>query len=339
MKDPRLAALRRFATAITIINLLGHLFFGFESSWAQLAVSAATAYASELLLELIDARVNRRPLAFRGGPVAFINFLLPAHITGWAIAMLMYSGDRLLPFAFAAAVAIASKAIFQAPGKGGLRHFLNPSNTGLTATFLLFPATALSVPYQYTENFLGYGDVVLPSIVICIGTFLNWRFTRRLPLVLAFLGGWILQAVLRSVLVGHALIPALAPMTGMAFLLFTYYMVPDPGTTPSDRRGQIIFGASVALVYGALVALHVVFGMIFGLAIVCGTRGLLLWLADARARRQATVPASAPLAPAAAEVGVVMAPIEVGRTAPRRAEPDKPLGDASPRRERLSGRP
>lgn len=339
MKDPRLAALRRFASAITIINVLGHTVFGFESSWAQLFAAAGTAYVAEILLEVIDAWAHHRPVKFRGGVVAFVNFMLPAHITGWAIGMLMYGGDRLLPFMVAAVIGIASKTIFQARVKGAARHFFNPSNMGLTVTFLLYPTIALSVPYQYTENFLGYGDVVLPSIVICIGTFLNWRFTRRLPLVLAFLGGWALQAVLRSVLLGHALIPALAPMTGMAFLLFTYYMVPDPGTTPSEPRAQVLFGASVSLVYGALVALHVVFGMIFALAIVCGVRGIALWAAALRVPGEAALPAARDLVVAAEAGGVVIAPIEVGRAAARQVTHDAIAPEELRPREQVGGRP
>jgi hypothetical protein len=67
-------------------------------------------------------------------------------------------------------------------------------------------------------------------------------------------------------------------MAGMAFLLFSFYMVTDPPTTPSTPRGQVYFGLAVASVYGALMALHVVFGLFFALVIVCGVRGAALTL-------------------------------------------------------------
>jgi hypothetical protein len=54
--DLRLVALRRFAFAITVLNLLGHGFLGFEQSWAQPLAALATAYAAELLIEFVDAR-------------------------------------------------------------------------------------------------------------------------------------------------------------------------------------------------------------------------------------------------------------------------------------------
>ncbi|HEY0558088.1 MAG TPA: enediyne biosynthesis protein UnbU, partial [Thermoanaerobaculia bacterium] len=48
-KDMRLAALRRFATAITILNLVGHTVLGFEMSYATPLVALLAAYSTELL--------------------------------------------------------------------------------------------------------------------------------------------------------------------------------------------------------------------------------------------------------------------------------------------------
>ncbi|MEQ9670292.1 MAG: hypothetical protein RLO19_18325 [Coleofasciculus sp. G2-EDA-02] len=60
----RLAGLRRFAIAITFLNLLGHTVLGFEQSWAQPLIALFTAYSTELILELIDAKVNQRPQSY-----------------------------------------------------------------------------------------------------------------------------------------------------------------------------------------------------------------------------------------------------------------------------------
>src|SRR5687768_1890999 len=107
--DYRFEALWRFGLAITLLNILGHTVLGFEQSWAQPLLALATAYSMEILLEVIDARVHGRPLRFTCGLRAFLSFMLPPHITGLAIAMLLYANDRLLPIMFATAVAIASK--------------------------------------------------------------------------------------------------------------------------------------------------------------------------------------------------------------------------------------
>lgn len=300
-RNLRLPALRRFATAITALTILGHTVLGFEQSWAQVVVALACAYGTEITLELVHATAERRPSRIGRSPRAVIEFLLSAHITGLAIAMLLYAHHSLLPYAFASVVAIGSKSIFRAPVRGSMRHFLNPSNTGIVATLLLFPWVGIAPPYQFTENLYGGWDWALPALFVCVGTFLNTKFTRRLPLVLGWVGGFALQAVLRSWLVGTPLALALLPMSGVAFLLYTFYMVPDPGTTPQRRWAQVGFGAAVAATYGALMVSHVVFGLFFALVIVCAVRGIALWAMAASADARQPAPAPAPSAAASAE--------------------------------------
>src|SRR5688572_30663752 len=271
----RLGGLRRFAVAITILNILGHAFFGFEQSFAHPVVALVSAYSVELLLEFIDARCNRRSPRFLGGGARrFVEFLLSAHITGLACAMLLYANERLGPVVFACVVALCSKAVLRAPVGAGTRHFFNPSNFGITITLLVFSWVSIAPPYQFTENMTGIGDWILPAVIVCTGTFLNARFTHRLPLIAAWLGGFVAQAALRSLFFDTPFGAALIPMTGVAFILYTFYMVTDPATTPTGRRDQIAFGLSVAAVYGMLMVTHVVFGLFFALTIVCAVRGL-----------------------------------------------------------------
>lgn len=292
----RLGGLRRFAIAITVLNILGHAFFGFEQSFAQPLVALASAYSAELLLEFIDARCNRRPLRFLGGgPRKFVEFLLSAHITGLACAMLLYANERLGPVMFASVVAICSKCILRTPAERGTRHFFNPSNFGITITLLAFSWVSVAPPYQFTENMTGAGDWILPGVIICTGTFLNARFTHRLPLIAAWLGGFVAQAALRSLLFDTPFGAGLIPMTGVAFILYTFYMVTDPATTPTGRRDQIGFGLSVAAIYGLLMVMHVVFGLFFALTIVCAVRGLcafaVRWIRGRERDAVATAPA------------------------------------------------
>ncbi|HAX90407.1 MAG TPA: enediyne biosynthesis protein UnbU [Cyanobacteria bacterium UBA11370] len=298
-KTNRLAGLRRFAIAITILNLLGHTILGFEQSWAQPLIALVTAYSTELILEIIDAKLNQRPQHFAGGLQNFIDFLLPAHITGLAVAMLLYANDQLFPIAFATATAIGSKAIFRAPVNKGTRHFLNPSNFGITFTLLLFPWVGIAPPYQFTENLDGIADWILPIIIVISGTFLNAKFTQRLPLIAAWVGGFIIQAFLRSLIFGTPITAALMPITSVGFVLFTFYMVTDPGTSPIKPKDQVIFGAAVAAGYGILMLSHIVFGFFFSLTAVCLLRGLILysqaWTAKTTAAR-VTIPTPATVA-------------------------------------------
>jgi Na+-translocating ferredoxin:NAD+ oxidoreductase RnfD subunit len=281
----RLAGLRRFAAAITLLNILGHTVFGFEQSWAQPLVSLAAAYTVEILLELAGGR--RRSWFTKDT----IDFLLPAHITGLAVAMLLYANDRLWPIAFASAAAIGSKAIFRVGTGSRTRHFFNPSNFGITVTLLLFSWVGIAPPYHFTENLVGVGSWILPGLMIVSGTFLNARFTHKLPLIGAWLGGFALQALIRSWWFGTPLVAAWLPMTGVAFLLYTFYMVTDPATSPASPRGQIVFGLAVACAYAILMIAHVVFGLFFALTIVCGARGAILYWQAHQAPVEHTHPA------------------------------------------------
>ena len=278
----RLAALRRFAITISVLNLLGHTVLGFENSWAQLVVTLLAAYLTEILLEIVDAVANQKTPRFTGGVTSFIDFLLPAHISGMAVSMLLYCGDQLLPFAFAAVVAIASKALLTVKVNNSERHFLNPSNTGIALTVLLFPTIAPIMPWQFTESLSSNWSSAFPVVVVALGIYMNSRYSRRMPLVLGWVVAFAIQGVIRCLMNGLPLIVGLVPITGVSFVLFTFYMITDPGATPSDRREQVIFGASTAVVYGFLVLAHIGFAFFYALFIVSFCRGLLLYLKQMR---------------------------------------------------------
>src|SRR5689334_15145529 len=107
--DPKvIIALRRFAISISIFNIAGYLFLGFEQPWAWPFVALATGYTTEIVWELVGARVEGRNPRFRGGGVkGFINFLFPAHITSLALNMLIYVNDRIWVMMFAVTLAVS----------------------------------------------------------------------------------------------------------------------------------------------------------------------------------------------------------------------------------------
>jgi enediyne biosynthesis protein E5 len=74
-------------------------------------------------------------------------------------------------------------------------------------------------------------------------------------------------------------------MTGVAFILYTFYMVTDPATTPTGFKGQIAFGASVGAAYGVLLVAHVVFGLFFALTLVSALRAGALYARNLAAQR------------------------------------------------------
>ncbi|MDP2834141.1 MAG: enediyne biosynthesis protein UnbU [Pseudomonadota bacterium] len=290
--DPkmRLFALWYFGILIALWNLLGHTILGFEQSWATPLTAVAAAFATQLFLAWVDAKSTGQTPRYSGGLLAFGTFFLTAMIPGLAVGMLLYPNESLAPIIFAAALAVASKGIFRAPvGEGqhrGTQHIFNPSNFGITFTLLFIPAVGLAPPYQFTENVTGVWHWIIPGFVLATGILVHAHATGRLPLCLAWIGGFLAQAFLRSWYFDIPWMVPLIPMTSAAFILFTLYMIPDPATTPLDTRRQVAFGLAVAAVYAVLQVAHVVFGLFIALWLVCALRGVGLYLMRYRAGPQ-----------------------------------------------------
>ncbi len=289
-KDMRLAALRRFAFAITALTIFGLWILGFEASYAYVCVALITGYLTDIILETIEAKTKGQKARYEGGLMPFINFLLPSHITSIAVAMLLYSNEQLLPIAFASAFANGSKYIFRLKIGTRYQHFLNPSNAGIAMTLILLPWVSISPPYQYTENFSGSIDWILPVFFIVFGSFLNARYARRIPLITAWLIAFAAQGILRAWYFDTPILTELEMMTGVAFLLFTFYMVEDPGSTPFKPLGQVVFAVSVAAAYAVFMMLHIVFGLFFALFSVCIIRGIYIYILNYKVEEIETMP-------------------------------------------------
>ncbi|MBB5803916.1 hypothetical protein F4560_003684 [Saccharothrix ecbatanensis] len=293
----RVKALARFATSITVFNILGHLLLGFEQAPITPIVVILVSYATALLFEFMDAWVTGRTPTYQGGVKALVVFLLPAHITGLACGMLLWGNESLWPYIFAVTVGNASKYLVRLRVNGKVRHVFNPSNTGIVVVLLLFPWVGIAPPYHFTSFTTGTLDWLLPLGVLMAGTMLNAKLTGKMPLILAWLGAFVLQAVLRWLLLDHALLGALAPMTGLAFILFTNYMITDPGSTPFVKRNQVVFGVTAAVIYAVLVVAGISFGLFFALVAACVLRAVVLVVASKRSGSAQT--ATLPAAPAA----------------------------------------
>jgi enediyne biosynthesis protein E5 len=284
----RVRALRRFAMSITALTVLGHLFLGFEQAPLTPVVVVLVGYAAALLFEALDSWARERTPDFAGGVGAMATFLLPTHIAALACAMLLYGNDTYAPYLFAVVVASASKYLVRVPVRDKLRHVLNPSNAGIAVTLLIFPSVSIAPPYHFTNATSSVLDWLLPLAILVLGTALNAGLTGKMPLILAWVGGFVAQAVFRAVILDHNLVAALLPMTGLAFLLFTNYMITDPGTTPMRPRNQVVFGLGTAAVYSALVLSGVTFGLFFALVIMCVFRAVVLLVSAWQARRPGT---------------------------------------------------
>ncbi|MET8233600.1 enediyne biosynthesis protein [Micromonospora sp. NPDC005298] len=294
-RDPRYLALRNFAISMSIFNILGYTVLGFEQPWAWPFFALAIGLGLEIVIALIAAWATRSTPAFAGhGAWGLFTFLLPAYITTLAVNMLLYANDRFWPIALAVVIGVGQKAVLVAPIKGRMRHFMNPSNFGITMSLVLFSWVNIAPPYHFTEHVPDVFRIMIPIVLLTAGTVLNAVLTKKVPLILGWVGTFVIQALVRHWVWDVNLWAALVPMTGVAFLLYTNYMVTDPGTTPSKPIHQFMFGMSVGVVYGVLMQFNIVYTLFFATTLVCLGRGAMWWLKWLRERRQPAVAAAAP---------------------------------------------
>ncbi|MEV5573173.1 enediyne biosynthesis protein [Spirillospora sp. NPDC052269] len=300
--DVRYLALRNFAISLSVFNILGYTVLGFEQPWLWPFLALATGYTTEIVFEVISAWATRSTPRFTGrGARGFMEFMLPSHITALAVNMLLYANDQWWPIMFGVIVAVAQKHFLKAPVNGRWRHFMNPSNFGITVTLLAFGTwVSIAPPYQFTEYANSFFRVTVPMLILMAGTVINAVLTKRVLLIMGWVGGFAIQALIRHWIWDVALFTAFGAMSGVAFVLYTNYMVTDPGTTPSKGRAQFMFGSSIAVVYALLMVGNVVYTLFYATTIVCGLRGLGWWVAHLLRARKAAGATDAQTAPAGA---------------------------------------
>jgi hypothetical protein len=242
-------------------------------------LAVITGHVTDLTFETITAWAYKRRPEYRGrGLRGLYEFMLPAHITSLAVNMLLYTNNQFWPVMFGVMVGVTSKYVFRAPIAGKVRHFMNPSNLGISVCLLLFARwLSISPPYMFSEWASSYFRLFIPIVILVSGTVLNTMLTKRVALIVGWMGGFFIQAFVRHWLWGVQLNTALSVMTGIAFVLFTNYMITDPGTTPTRPRAQFMFGSSVAFVYAVLMQFNIVYTLFFATSIVCAFRGLGWW--------------------------------------------------------------
>lgn len=289
VRDPR-NGLRTSATLATIFTILGHTVFGFEQAVAHVFTALIAGYISALLFETLDAKMmGRTPGYAGGGALKVVDWLLSAHMTSITMAFLMYTADHYLVLAAGVVVAIGSKYVLRVKQGPHFRHFMNPSNFGIAVLLLVFPWTG-TLPWGITVNTHGWSDWAIPIFVTMLGFRLNLLFTRRLPLIAAWLVAFALQGFIRAEIWDLPFAAQVSPLTGIAMVLFSFYMITDPQTSPSALRSQILFGASIGQLYGLMFALGLNYTLFFAVTAVCGVRGA--WMA---LENRGLVPSFAPV--------------------------------------------
>jgi Na+-transporting NADH:ubiquinone oxidoreductase subunit NqrB len=185
----------------------------------------------------------------------------------------------------AAVLTIGSKFLLRVDGT----HVFNPTNFGIAATMVGTGAVWVSPGQWGTGTFFAF-------LMACLGGLVIHRAARS-DVTYAFVGFYALALFGRALALGDPLAIPLHQMQNGAFLLFSFFMISDPKTTPESRAGRILFALAVAL--GAAYIQFVLFrpnGLIWSLALVSMTTPLWNRLLPGRRYQWNAPGAAAPIA-------------------------------------------
>ncbi len=223
-RDPRLYQIASLGTLLAY----GLFWLRFDVSIRQITVTIGAA----LLTQYAGTHLAKLP-AF--DPKS-------ALISSLSLCLLLRTND--LPVsALASFIAIAGKFLVRWNGK----HVFNPTNLALAA--MLASGLGWISPGQWGQvAWFGF-------LIACLGSLVVTRAARA-DVTLSFLAFYIGLLVVRALWLGDPLTIPLHQIESGALLIFAFFMISDPKTTPDSRAGRIVYALLVSLA-----ALYVQFGL------------------------------------------------------------------------------
>jgi len=212
--DPRLYQIG----ALTLLLLYGIFALHFDVTLFRAALLVGTAIGTQALC------ARFRNVAFDPRSAA---------ISGLSLSLLLRSEYLALLLA-GAVIAVASKFVVRIRGK----HVFNPTNAAIVALMLMSNRVWVSPGQWGNVAFFGF-------LIACLGGLVVNRAARS-DVTYAFIVAWSALVIGRSLWVGEPMTIPIHWLENGALLLFTFFMISDPKTTPDSRVGRILFAALVA---------------------------------------------------------------------------------------------
>jgi hypothetical protein len=188
-------------------------------------------------------------------------------------------------FAGVAGLSLLSKYVIKYRGT----HVFNPSNIGLVVAFVVLGVSRVE-PLDFWWAPLNPGMIAAYAVILVGGSLV----TRRLKLLALAATFWVGLAIGLGILAasGHCMTAnwAFAPVCGTDFwrvivtspevMIFLFFMITDPKTTPAGQVGRVTFGLLVAIASTLLIAPQVdefgtKVGLLSGLVLICALRPLI----------------------------------------------------------------
>jgi len=163
----------------------------------------------------------------------FASTARSALISGLSLCLLLRTNRTDLAVV-AAIVTIAAKSLIRVDGK----HLFNPTNVGLVAMLLLTNRVWVSPGQWGAAAFFAF-------LLACVGSLVVNRAARS-DVTFAFLLAYASFVVGRSLYLGEPLTIPWHRLESGALVLFAFFMISDPKTTPDSRIGRVLFAMLVA---------------------------------------------------------------------------------------------
>jgi enediyne biosynthesis protein E5 len=201
--------------------------FGYGVVWLDFAVSGwqtVAILATVLLTQALCSRLWQLPVY---DPYS-------ALVSGLSLCLLLRTNTLSLAV-LTAVITIVSKFVLRWRGK----HLFNPTNFGLVAMMLGTGQVWVSPGQWGSAAFFAF-------FMACCGGLVVYRAARS-DVTYAFLVFHIALRFGRALWLGDPLSIPLHQLQNGALVLFTFFMISDPRTTPDTRLGRIVFAGLVAL--------------------------------------------------------------------------------------------
>ncbi len=213
---------------VFVLSLLlgfGILILDFGIHWYNAVAIFTMAQVTQYLASRLIARIPYDPLS--------------ALITSYSLTLLLRT-DVIGIAMLAAIIAIGSKFLVRVRGK----HIFNPANVALVSLMLLSDSAWVSSGQ--------WGSATIGALALaCLGMLVLTR-ARRAETTLAFISAWALLLFGRALWLGDPLTIPLHQVQNGALLIFAFFMISDPKTTPDAPFGRLFYGALVAAVAYAI---------------------------------------------------------------------------------------
>ena len=231
MPKPVVAVDPRYFQVIfqTVFLVYGILYLHWEADWLHYVISIGGCL---LFQYSIDSVIAKRFLSHN----EFSKWGFSVLISAMSLCLLLKTNFWQVSL-LAASLTVFSKYIF----RYNKRHFFNPSAFGIVSTIMITHDAWLS-PGQW-----GSGIIIL--FAVCSLGFIVVTRVQKLDVSLAFLLTYVALLFWRQVLfLGWPLDFFLHSITTGSLLLFTFFMISDPKTSPNNPVARIIWAILIAAI-------------------------------------------------------------------------------------------